>query len=119
MGLVTVVVGVFAMTTIVFRVRVSERGLRVASLVGVPRFAVPLDDVESVEVVRVSPMADFGGWGIRLGVDGRLGVVLRSGDAIQVRRRSGRTLVVTVEDAQTGAGLLATLVERDAAARKG
>jgi len=61
-------------------------------------------------------MTQFGGWGIRLGLDGRLGVVLRRGDAIQIERAGTRTLVVTVDDAATGAALLKALAARAHAA---
>ena len=111
-----VLFAVLAATTCVFRVRADAAGLHVRSIAGVPRFAVPLDDVVAVSVVTVQPMAQFGGWGIRAGIDGRFGLVLRAGDAIQVERRSGRTFVVTVDDAATGAAVLSALAARRAAA---
>ncbi|MDW4571243.1 DUF1648 domain-containing protein [Microbacterium sp. M3] len=107
-----VLFGVLAATTCVFRVRVSADGLRVRSVAGFPRFGVPIDDVAAVSVVHVQPMAQFGGWGIRAGLDGRFGLVLRAGEAIQVERRQGRTFVVTVDDAATGASLLEALAAR-------
>ena len=79
---------------------------------GLPRFTVPLADVASVSVVQIIPMAEFGGWGIRMGIDGRFGIVLHTGPAIQVVRRSGKTFVVTVDDADTGAALLTALASR-------
>lgn len=48
-------------------------------------------------------------------VTGATGVVLRSGEAIEVQRTGGRRFVVTVDDAQTGAALLGTLVARSRA----
>ena len=112
---VAVLLATLAATTFVFRVRVSEQGLRVASSVGVPRWTIPLADIAGVDVVEVHPMSQFGGWGIRIGVDGRLGVVLHSGPAIQVTRVDGRRFAVTVDDAPTGASLLAALRERSPA----
>ncbi|GAA1939955.1 hypothetical protein GCM10009775_34880 [Microbacterium aoyamense] len=112
MALIALLFAVLAVTTCVFRVRVDSSGLRVVSPVGIPRFRVALDDISSVSVVHVNPMAEFGGWGIRLGVDGRFGIVLHSGQAIQVVRRSGKTFVVTVDDAETGAALLTALAAR-------
>jgi hypothetical protein len=106
------VLAVAACTTSVFRVRVSDDGLIVRSALGIPRYRVPLGAVRSVTVIHIDPMAQFGGWGIRLSLDGRLGVVLRRGDAIQVERTGARTFVVTVDDAATGAALLQALVER-------
>lgn len=96
----------------VFRVRVSRAGIAVTSLLGVPRWRIPLAQVVGAQVVEVNPMTDFGGWGIRLGIDGRLGVVLRRGRALQITRRTGRALVVTVDDAETAAGLVRALCDR-------
>lgn len=101
-------------TTACFHVRVDADGLHVESVLGVPRFRVPLESVDGVAAVEVNPMGDFGGWGLRLGLDGRFGVVLRTGPALQVARRGKRTLVVTVDDAETAAALLEALVERRA-----
>lgn len=114
LALVTVILIATIATTVSFHVRVDERGLMVTSALGVPRWLIPLTDIESAAAVTVSPLAEFGGWGIRL-VPGRLGIVLRTGPAIEVRRRGGKTFVVTVEDAETAAALLEALVARSAA----
>jgi hypothetical protein len=111
-GLLSLLFAVLVCTTSVFRVRVSDAGLVVRAAAGLPRFRVGLDDVEAVVVTHVEPMAQFGGWGIRLGVDGRFGVVVRRGDAIQVARTGKRPFVVTVDDAATGAALLKALAGR-------
>ena len=87
-------------------------GLTVRLLIRRPRIQVPLDEIIEAEVVTVRPIAEFGGWGLRIGAAGRAGVVLRSGPALQVTRTSGRAFVVTVDDAQTGAALLNTLAAR-------
>lgn len=115
-GVVTLVLIAAAATTLVFHLRVDETGLTVISAIGIPRFHVPLGEVVSARATTVTPMADFGGWGIRY-LPGRFGVVLRTGPAIEVSRRSGRIFVVTAPDAETGAGLLQALVQRAAVAR--
>lgn len=115
--LLAILFAVLTATSCVFRVSVTEAGLRVRLIAGLPRFTVPLSDVESVTVVRVHPTAEFGGWGFRLGLDGRFGIVLHAGEAIQVVRSQARTFVVTVDDAATGAGLLAALAARSRAPR--
>lgn len=112
--IVAVVLVVFAATTLSFHVRVDDSGLHVDSALGLPRFRIPLVDVASAACVDVNPMGEFGGWGIRLGMDRRFGVVLRTGEAIEVTRRNGKRFVVTVDDAATGAGLLEALVARAA-----
>lgn len=107
----TLLVAALVVTTTAFHVRVDDAGLTINSVAGWPRVHVPLSDVESAAVVSVNPMGQFGGWGMRWGPAG-FGVVLRSGEGIEVRRRSGKTLTVTVDDAATGAALLDALVAR-------
>lgn len=99
------VVTAAAATTLTFRVRADERGLHVVSALGLPRLTVAPDDIAGVDVVEVTPMGDFGGYGLRFG-PGRFGVITRSGEAIEVHRRRGRSFVVTVDDAATGAAVL-------------
>lgn len=105
-GLVVVVLFVVVATTLRFHVRVDPEGLTAVSAAGWPRVHVPTEDVVSAEVVDVSPFGEFGGWGLRWSGGGRQGLVLRTGEGILVRRRDGRTLTVTVDDATTAAGLL-------------
>ena len=93
-------------------VTVDQRGLVARALLPRPRVVVPLGEVEHAEVVHVSPVREFGGWGLRMGLDGRVGVVLRGGEALEVARTGGRRVVVTVDDAATGAALLNTLAAR-------
>ena len=106
---ITLVVIVIIATSVAFHVRIDADGLRVQSILGVPRFHVPADDIERVDVIHVRAIGDFGGYGIRHH-GGALGVILRSGAAVEVTRRSnGRRFVVTVGDAGTAAATLATV----------
>jgi hypothetical protein len=107
-----VLVTVLVLCALVFRVRVDERGLSVRAVVGWPHLRVPRSDIRSVEVVHVSPMAEYGGWGWRYGIGIGWGVVMRTGEAIRVTRRDGRMLTVTVDDAETAAALLRGLGDR-------
>ncbi|BDZ64041.1 DUF1648 domain-containing protein [Agromyces mangrovi Wang et al. 2018] len=98
-----------AAVTLAFRVRVDATGLTARSLLGVIRFRVPIEQVRRAEVVQVRAMAEFGGIGLRFAPDGRFGIVLHSGTALQVHREGGRVFTVTVDDAATAAGLLSAL----------
>ena len=93
-------------------VTVDHDGLTARSVLPRPRTVVPLNEVEAAEVIDVQPLADFGGWGYRIDLTGRVGIVLRKGEAILVHRTGGRQLVITVDDAATGAALLNTLADR-------
>ncbi|MFI6687127.1 DUF1648 domain-containing protein [Streptomyces sp. NPDC050485] len=81
-----------------------------------PRIRVPLSDVDRAVSREVKVPSEYGGWGYRVR-PGKSGLVLRSGEAIVVRRRSGREFAVTVDDSATGAALLNTLADREASGR--
>ena len=53
-------------TTAAFRVRVDADGLRVRSMLGVPRFHVALHEVGSVTVVDTRSLGVSGSWGFRV-----------------------------------------------------
>ncbi len=96
-----------AVSTFSLRVRIGAEGLRVRSALGWPRKTIPADEIADVRVVDVVPLGEFGGWGWRTSLDGRTGVVLRRGPAVEVAYGEGRTFVVTVDDAETAAAVLA------------
>ncbi|MFE0699314.1 hypothetical protein [Streptomyces sp. NPDC058872] len=112
LGLVGLVIGVPGLALARIRVSVDRHGLTVRpSFASRPRVRVPLDEVAGADVRNVDALADFGGWGYRVRAH-RTGVVLRSGEALVVRRPGGREFAVTVPDARTAAALLNTLAER-------
>ena len=112
--LVLVLVLVLALlgATLSARVWVDRRGLTVRSPFGWPAYTVALGEIAAVQVVEVSPLRDYGGWGWRLGRRGRPGVVFRAGPALSVTRGDGRRFVVTVDGAGEAAALLTTLTDR-------
>ncbi|MGM7697569.1 DUF1648 domain-containing protein [Microbacterium sp. A84] len=108
-GVATVVIALLVSSTLTFRVRVNARGLSARSLLGWPRTQIPLSDIERVETVEIDPFREFGGWGWRLSMDGRRGIVLRTGEALQVTQSNGRVFVVTLDGASEAAAVLETL----------
>ena len=96
-----------ALLTTSWRVRVDEDGLVVRSVMGWPVYRVPVAEISKAGATEVSPGADFGGWGLRWAPNRRFGIITRGGPALEVQRHDGRSLVVTVDDAATGAALLA------------
>jgi hypothetical protein len=77
-----------------------------------PTWRIPLSDVKYAGVTTVDPFWQFGGWGYRLGTDGRVGFIVRKGEALEVTRGDGATWVITIDDAGEAAGLLNSLAER-------
>ncbi|MDZ4045576.1 MAG: DUF1648 domain-containing protein [Rhodoglobus sp.] len=111
-ALVVLVVGISLAATASFRVMITPEGFAARALLGWPRVRVPLDEVESARAVDISPFGEFGGWGWRVAVDGRSGIVLRRGPAIEVSRRGRRPFLVTIDGAEEAAALLQAYVDR-------
>jgi hypothetical protein len=104
---------VVILVTAQFTVTAGPRGFVIRSAVGWPRLSVPVSDLAKAGVVKVDPLADFGGWGIRWVIGpshkGRWGVVTRQGSGIEVVRRDGRS---TIDDAGTVAAVLETYARK-------
>ncbi|MFC7878198.1 DUF1648 domain-containing protein [Isoptericola sp. NPDC057391] len=116
MLVVPAVLAALFVTMFAFTVRVDAGGLTVRSAVRWPGTHVPADEVVRASVTRVRPFREFGGWGWRTARDGRVGVVLRAGEALLVERTGGRSFAVTVDDASDAAALLNAMADR---ARRG
>ncbi|WP_291380317.1 DUF1648 domain-containing protein [Demequina sp.] len=95
----------------VFHIRIDDDGLTAVAALGFPKLRVPLDDVADVGVAPVNGFAEFGGYGLR-SRPGATGIVLRNSDALQVTRKDGKRIVVTVDDADTAASVLTALAAR-------
>jgi hypothetical protein len=101
-----------------FRVRIDQDGLRVTSA-GLGLVRVPLDEVASARPIdHLDAFWEFGGWGLRVDVHGRTGVVARSGPAITVTRADGSEVVVSVGDAERSAGILNALADQRLTGRR-
>lgn len=72
---------------------------------------IPLTDIKQARCIHVVPL-EHGGWGYRgsLKVFGRAAFVQRGGEGIEIRFKNDKILTVTVDDAETGAGLINDLV---------
>jgi hypothetical protein len=97
-------------------VRVDTRGVLIRAALGVPVFRIPLDQITSANAADVQALAQYGGWGIRIALNSRIGIIVRSGEALEIHRLKGLAMVVTVEDATTAAALINGLVAQRSAA---
>ena len=103
--------GLLSVAALFWSVTIDRRGLVVRLALGFPRFVIPAAEVATATTTDIVPLRDFGGWGIR-GVGQRIGVIVRSGEAIEVTRKDGRVFVVTVPQSTRGAALLNALAAR-------
>ncbi|MFF4738414.1 hypothetical protein ACFY2W_21385 [Streptomyces sp. NPDC001262] len=83
-------------------VRVDQDNLEVrCGHIGVPRTRIPLTQVIGADFApRVTPR-QWGGWGYRWRPEKGTAVVVRRGEGFVLRLGDGRTLTVTVDDAET------------------
>ena len=102
-----------AFASLRFDVRIDASGVLARAPFGWPRARVPLEKITSADVVQVSPLADFGGWGWRT-VGAGDGIVLRAGEAIRIGRERRSDLTITVDDAATAVAVLEAHRRRDA-----
>lgn len=108
-GTVLLVIGVplFAFTSV--RVRVAARGVTIGyGPLGLRLTRFPLGRIVAAEAVHRTSTA-FGYRGSLL-VFGYAAVILRRGPALKLTLRDGKTFLVTVDDAVTGAALLNDLL---------
>jgi hypothetical protein len=107
-------IGCVLVTLSVVHVRVDGNGLLLSyGPLRLPRQRVPLSRIQAARAIDVVPWRS-GGWGYRgsLALFRRAAVVIRGGPGIELDfGRRGR-LVITVDDADTAAGLLNDLVHR-------
>ncbi|MEV0163550.1 DUF1648 domain-containing protein [Nonomuraea fuscirosea] len=76
--------------------------------VGWPTRTIPLAKVESAWAEERRP-GEVGGWGFR-GVPGSATIMLRGGECLILRYRSGGRLAISIDDAERGASLINTLI---------
>ncbi|MGH4028079.1 DUF1648 domain-containing protein [Actinomycetota bacterium Odt1-20B] len=112
-GAVPLLCGLLCLVFCAPHVTVDRHGLTVRfTPLPWPRVRVPLAEVGRADSREVRALADYGGWGYRVR-SGRSGVILRSGEAVVVRRSGGREFAVTVDDSATAAALLNALAGRE------
>jgi hypothetical protein len=93
------------------RATISSRGVVVSlGWLGIPSWLVPLQTISGAEIEDVSPLA-YGGWGYRVRPGAR-GVIVRGGASLRLSRIDRPDLVLTVDDAERGAGVLNALLAR-------
>lgn len=93
------------------RVTIDATGLRVTTLGRVTWVRLALADIRAAGTDSVSPLGDFGGFGLRYRHGGR-GFITRAGPALRVESRDDTVTWVTVEDAEDAARVLSELLAR-------
>jgi hypothetical protein len=111
-GLMQLAVGAACLLFTAIRVTADRSGVRIAyGVLGWPVQRVPLVEIQQASMLDVRPM-EWGGWGYRgsMKVMRRAAIVLRAGPGIRLELAGKRTLVITVDDAEQGAGVINDLI---------
>ncbi len=94
-----------------WRVRIDGGGVLVRGVLPPLVLRIGLDDLAAARITTVAPVSDFGGWGPRRR-RGATALVSRAGEALELDRRDGRRLLLTVDGAPEAAALLTALLAR-------
>lgn len=109
----TVVLLVVVGAAMVANVSIDARGVRARVLGVVPLVNIPLTSISAASVTQVSPLGEFGGWGLRVGLNGEMGLVTSAGPAVRIERGSQEgPFLITLTDAEAAAATLNTLLSR-------
>ncbi|MBI3946454.1 MAG: hypothetical protein HY321_11085 [Armatimonadetes bacterium] len=90
------------------RTEVNDEGLTVTF--GLPawiRFHIPAGEIRHVEAVSYRPLAEFGGWGIRFGMDGTRAYNARGDRGVRIETTRRRFLVGSQRPAELAEALRA------------
>ena len=116
-GAVLLVIGVILSAFTSVRVTVAARGVSVGyGPLGLRLTRFSLRRIAAAEVADLSGSYSFGYRGSLL-VFGAAAVILRRGPALKLTLRGGKTFLVTVDDADTGAALLNDLIHAESGGR--
>lgn len=107
LGVVLILSSLLVLTFAHDRVRIDGRYLHVRGWLPLPSVRLPLEQVESVDVIDLEPMR-WGGWGYRgsLRAFGKAAWVVRSGPGLVLHLTRGRTFAVTVDQADDAADVI-------------
>lgn len=93
------------------RVQITEEGVVLFhGPFRLPRRHIPIERVERAWSEERFP-SGVGGWGVR-GLPGAMTIMIRGGECLVVGYVSGGRLTISIDDAESGAALLNTLVDR-------
>lgn len=107
---VYVPIGLLVLVFSEVRVTVARQGVVIGlGWFSVPHWTVPLADISRAETENVMPMA-YGGWGYRIR-PGVRALVVRGGESLRLVREHKADILLTVDDAETGAGLINSMIE--------
>jgi hypothetical protein len=59
------------------------------------------NEIKSINPQKISPIKDFGGWGLRYNLKGTTGYVFSGTNAIFIERNNGKKVAFTITDSET------------------
>ena len=113
-GLIPILIGIVCIPFMSIRVLANNSGVHLSfGPMSWPRKLIPLKNIRQARAVDIIPM-QHGGWGYRgsMKFRGRVSIVLRGGEGLELGLVDNKKLFITVDGAQEGAGLINDLIAR-------
>jgi uncharacterized membrane protein len=113
-ALIVILAGIVCIPFMSIRVLANNSGVHLSfGPISWPKRYVPLKDILQARAIDVIPM-QHGGWGYRPSIKhwGNLSIILRGGEGLELVLDGNKKLVVTVDGATEGAGLINDLISR-------
>ena len=101
-----IIIALITVSMSAFIVKIDDHGIAVNSIVGFPKYWFSRSDIVRASSQNVSPIRDFGGWGVRLGGRTQKGVILKKGPALFLDMKDGSSFAVTLENADLASDIL-------------
>ncbi len=90
-----------------YRLTIGPAGVAVSGgLFGWPSTTIPIEQIASAECTEVRAFREWGGWGLRIRLDGAQGLITRSGPALQLHLDDRKRFVATIDDPERAVEVL-------------
>lgn len=96
-----------------YRLTIGPAGLAVSGgLFGWPSTTIPIEQIRSAECTDVRAFREWGGWGLRMRLDGAQGLITRSGPALQLHLDDRKRFVATIDEPERAVEVLRSHLEK-------
>ncbi len=114
LALIMILVAILCIPFMSIRLLADSHGVKLSfGPMNWPRKLIPLEAICQARAVEIIPM-QHGGWGYRgsMKFKGRVSLVLRGGEGLELGLENNKKLFITVDKAEQGAGLINDLIAR-------
>lgn len=98
-GLLLIVLSTFAISAMIYlmqlRTRINENGVTISFFpLLVKGRHIPWEDIDELEVRKSVPLAEFGGWGLRYGPNGKIAYTAKGRHGLELHLNHGKRIFI-------------------------